>query len=141
MNKQPCVFCELTNTWPRELIIGELEYSNVVLSQDQFFLGWCLVIAKSHVIDLFELSSAARSNLDGDVKKVSGALREILKPDLFNYAAFGNVVPHLHWNVIPRYMDDTLWGGPPWPHSPLPQDPIDSTILAAKIREKIKAKI
>jgi diadenosine tetraphosphate (Ap4A) HIT family hydrolase len=27
-------------------------------------------------------------------------------PDKVNPASLGNVVPHLHWHVIPRYLDD-----------------------------------
>jgi diadenosine tetraphosphate (Ap4A) HIT family hydrolase len=28
--------------------------------------------------------------------------------------SLGNVVPHLHWHIIPRYVDDPKWGAPIW---------------------------
>jgi len=43
------------------------------------------------------------------------ALRRVVQPDKINLASFGNVVPHLHWHVIPRWRDDSrfpesIWG-------------------------------
>jgi len=26
----------------------------------------------------------------------------------------GNVVPHLHWQIVPRYRSDPRWGAPVW---------------------------
>ena len=31
-----------------------------------------------------------------------------------NVASLGNVVPHLHWHVIPRYADDAHFPAPVW---------------------------
>ena len=36
------------------------------------------------------------------------------KPDHMNVESLGNVMPHLHWHVIPRYKDDGRWGHPIW---------------------------
>ncbi len=33
-------------------------------------------------------------------------MRELLEPEKINLASFGNMVPHLHWHVIPRFADD-----------------------------------
>ncbi|MCY1244752.1 hypothetical protein D9M72_578480 [compost metagenome] len=40
-----------------------------------------------------------------------------MAPDKVNLAAFGNMVPHLHWHIIPRYRWDThfpeaIWAAP-----------------------------
>jgi diadenosine tetraphosphate (Ap4A) HIT family hydrolase len=45
---------------------------------------------------------------------VEAALREIMAPDKINLASLGNVVPHLHWHVIPRYRDDKHFPEPIW---------------------------
>jgi len=42
------------------------------------------------------------------------ALREALAPDKVNLASLGNVVPHLHWHVIPRFRDDRHFPAPIW---------------------------
>jgi len=49
------------------------------------------------------------------VMATEAALRSALHPDKINLASFGNMVPHLHWHVIPRYRDDrhfpeSVWG-------------------------------
>ena len=48
---------------------------------------------------------------------VEAAVREIVQPDKINLASLGNVVPHLHWHVIPRWQDDVnfpdvIWAAP-----------------------------
>ena len=41
-------------------------------------------------------------------------LRTVLAPDKINLASLGNVVPHLHWHVIPRFADDAHFPAPVW---------------------------
>ena len=48
------------------------------------------------------------------VYTVEGLLREFLAPDKINLASFGNVVPHLHWHVIPRFADDPHFPNSVW---------------------------
>jgi diadenosine tetraphosphate (Ap4A) HIT family hydrolase len=38
----------------------------------------------------------------------------VLQPDKINLASLGNVVPHLHWHVIPRFADDPHFPNPVW---------------------------
>lgn len=45
---------------------------------------------------------------------VEQALRELLKPDKINLASLGNMTPHLHWHVIPRFHDDRHFPNPVW---------------------------
>jgi len=42
------------------------------------------------------------------------ALREVLAPDKINLASLGNMIPHLHWHIIPRYLDDPHFPRPIW---------------------------
>jgi diadenosine tetraphosphate (Ap4A) HIT family hydrolase len=49
-----------------------------------------------------------------DLHRAEGALIETLAPDHINIAILGNVVPHLHWIIVPRYRDDPRWGAPVW---------------------------
>jgi diadenosine tetraphosphate (Ap4A) HIT family hydrolase len=46
--------------------------------------------------------------------QVEQVLREVMQPEKINLASFGNVVPHLHWHVIPRYTDDVHFPQPVW---------------------------
>jgi diadenosine tetraphosphate (Ap4A) HIT family hydrolase len=60
------------------------------------------------------LRAADRALLMDAVWKVEEALREIMQPDKVNLASFGNVVPHLHWHVIPRFQGDAHFPNPIW---------------------------
>ena len=77
--------------------------------------GLCRVIAQVHVKEMSDLDRTARTRTMDVVLAVEEALREVLAPDKINLASFGNVVPHLHWHVIPRFEDDAhfpnaIWG-------------------------------
>ena len=45
---------------------------------------------------------------------VEEAIRHVMQPDKINLAALGNMVPHIHWHVIPRYKDDAYFPGSVW---------------------------
>ena len=45
---------------------------------------------------------------------VEGALRASLSPHKMNVASLGNLTPHLHWHVIPRFKDDPAFPKPVW---------------------------
>jgi diadenosine tetraphosphate (Ap4A) HIT family hydrolase len=45
---------------------------------------------------------------------VEEAVRHVMHPDKVNIAALGNMVPHIHWHVIPRYKDDAFFPGSAW---------------------------
>jgi diadenosine tetraphosphate (Ap4A) HIT family hydrolase len=45
---------------------------------------------------------------------VEAALRSLVAPDKINLAALGNMVPHLHWHVIPRWRDDSHFPAAIW---------------------------
>jgi diadenosine tetraphosphate (Ap4A) HIT family hydrolase len=42
------------------------------------------------------------------------ALRQLYRPDKVNLASLGNVVPHVHWHVIARFVDDAHFPDPIW---------------------------
>jgi len=45
---------------------------------------------------------------------VETAVREIARPDKINLASLGNMVPHVHWHVIPRWADDVNFPDAIW---------------------------
>jgi diadenosine tetraphosphate (Ap4A) HIT family hydrolase len=52
------------------------------------------------------------------VFKVESALRKSLAPVKMNIASLGNLTPHLHWHVIPRYVEDPTFPKPIWAVDP-----------------------
>jgi diadenosine tetraphosphate (Ap4A) HIT family hydrolase len=59
-----------------------------------------------------------------------------MHPDKVNIAALGNMVPHIHWHVIPRFKDDAFYPGSAW--SVRTQDAsVDSLSKRKKLSEKL----
>jgi diadenosine tetraphosphate (Ap4A) HIT family hydrolase len=78
------------------------------------FPGFCRVIWNAHVAEMSELAPPDAAHLMEVVLAVERAVRTALGPDKINLASLGNVVPHLHWHVIPRWRDDSHFPGPIW---------------------------
>ena len=45
---------------------------------------------------------------------VERAVRDAMAPHKMNVASLGNMVPHVHWHVIPRFSDYRHFPGPVW---------------------------
>jgi diadenosine tetraphosphate (Ap4A) HIT family hydrolase len=85
----------------------------VVLTAEPF-PGFCRVIWNAHVPEMTDLVPADRAHLMQVVFAVEAALRARLSPTKMNLAQLGNMTPHLHWHVIPRFADDSHFPQPVW---------------------------
>jgi diadenosine tetraphosphate (Ap4A) HIT family hydrolase len=61
-----------------------------------------------------DLEPAQSARLMRVVLATERALRDLVVPDKINLASLGNVVPHVHWHVIPRWQDDSRFPRPIW---------------------------
>ena len=89
-------------------------FARVVLVGDADHPGFCRVILNAHKKEMTDLAEVERNRLMNAVYVVEKLLRELLQPEKINLASFGNMVPHLHWHVIPRYADDPHFPGSVW---------------------------
>lgn len=93
--------------------VCKLEASTLYLDRNQTYRGHCqLIYDGGHVAGLEYLSQEECARLMGDLHHAAGAISRACSPALMNYASFGNVVPHLHWHLVPRYRSDPRWGMP-----------------------------
>ena len=76
--------------------------------------GFCRVIWREHVREMSDLPGADRDHLMTLVFATETALRALYRPIKINLASLGNVVPHLHWHVVPRFADDPQFPAPIW---------------------------
>ena len=67
-----------------------------------------------HVTRLDQLTSDEWLAYAADLHRVVSAIVAVCKPDHINVESLGNLVPHLHWHVVPRYKNDGRWGQPIW---------------------------
>ena len=116
----------------------------VILVNDPDLPGFCRVIWNHHVAEMTDLSYGEREHLMTLVFAVEEAIRHVMHPDKVNIAALGNMVPHIHWHVIPRYQDDAFYPGSAW--SKRVQETPEAILLerrrkAAELVEAIKAEI
>jgi len=86
----------------------------VVYIDEPGYRGFCRVIWTTHVKEMTDLPEDARAHLMRVVFAVEAVLRELLRPDKLNLASLGNVTPHLHWHVIPRFSEDPHFPNPVW---------------------------
>ena len=85
-----------------------------VVIVDERFAGFCRVVWNAHVREMTDLAPSERHHLMDIVFAAENALRALLSPHKINLASLGNVVPHLHWHVIPRFEDDSHFPNPVW---------------------------
>lgn len=95
-------------------VIHRDEYLRVVLVDEPDYPGFCRVIWNAHVKEMTDLADEDRARLMAAVWQVEAVLRAALQPDKINLACLGNMTPHLHWHVIPRYADDPHFPDAVW---------------------------
>lgn len=83
-------------------------------AEGEAFPGYCRVVWRAHVAEMTELDPGSRRHLMNVVYAVEAALRSLVGPDKVNLATLGNMVPHLHWHVIPRWRDDSHFPAAIW---------------------------
>jgi diadenosine tetraphosphate (Ap4A) HIT family hydrolase len=104
--------CELCDS-QGDVIINTPQW-RVVLVDDAHYPGFCRVIWNAHVKEMSDLTPDQRTMLMSVVWEVESAIRNVMKPHKINVASLGNVTPHLHWHVIPRFTDDMHFPNPIW---------------------------
>lgn len=105
--------CELCETTGGELLWQDA-FCRVILVDDRDYPGFCRVIWHEHIKEMSDLTAVQQNRLMRVVFAVESALRDTLKPEKINLASLGNVVPHLHWHVIPRFRNDKHFPNPIW---------------------------
>ena len=105
--------CDLCETVGGELLWQDAR-CRVVLVDDPDYAGFCRVIWQQHVREMTDLSAHDRKHFMSVVFAVEEVLRAELKPEKINLACLGNMTPHLHWHVIPRFHDDKHFPNPIW---------------------------
>jgi diadenosine tetraphosphate (Ap4A) HIT family hydrolase len=88
------------------------------------YRGFCRVIWNAHVKEMTDLVVVERSVFMKAVFKLEAVLRAHLNPEKMNIASLGNMTPHLHWHVIPRFIGDATFPKPIWA---VPADAMDHT--------------
>lgn len=125
MTHAPCDLCQCDGG---EILHRHAKY-RVVLVDDPLYPGFCRVVWHDHVREMTDLSVDDRWLVTKAVWAVETAIREVMAPAKVNVASLGNMTPHVHWHVIPRFADDATFPGAVW--APVVRE-TPSNVLAAR---------
>lgn len=120
---EPCVLCAEDG--------GRLLWRNgtlrVVAVDDPELPGYTRVIRRRHHAEMSDLEPHERQELMRAVFLVEGVQREVLAADKINLASPGNMTPHLHWHVMPRWRDDPWFPDSIWAPRRAPAAPAQAS--------------
>jgi len=83
--------------------LASLRQSVAILHKHQPFPGWCTLWLKDHCEHTDQLPRSRQLELWEDVADLARAIRAVTGCRRLNYENLGNVVPHVHWHLIPRF--------------------------------------
>ena len=124
---EECLFCKIVK--------GELPSSKIY--EDENTLAFLdlfpvnkrnsLVISKEHYENIFDVPEEILSKISSVVKKVAGAVKKGVNADGISIAqsngkSAGQVIPHIHFHVMPRFKEDGL---KLWPQGKYDEDEME----------------
>ena len=109
-----------------------MSFSRLFLAKNQFVTGYCVMMCREHVIEPYELTDNERSKFFDDLAVAGKGLQEAFKADKMNYNILGNVIPHLHVHILPRYFTDSA------PNRPIDPGQKEVYLSEAEYAERIK---
>lgn len=123
-------------------LVAEMETGWAVMGPVQYFRGYCLLIAKSPASDLEDLPRPDRQKFLLEMMMLSEAIASAVRPHKMNLESLGNQVPHLHWHLFPRQLEEPGRLLPVWVTLPAPEQLDSYRFSAARhgtLRDSIRA--
>lgn len=126
-------------------VVTELDTCYVVLGDFQAWRGYTLLLCKDCRPELHDLPPDRRAKFLQEMSLVAESVWNVFRPVKLNYEMLGNLVPHMHWHLFPRYADDPERARPVWfrygeaqtdPRYQLP--PQEMETMKARLREEIR---
>ena len=139
-----CDLCKLLADPAPETLVWRDARLSVVLVSEANYPGFARVVWNEHVKEMTDLAPADRAHVMHAVWQVEAAVRAVMAPAKVNLASFGNMTPHVHWHVIPRYADDVHFPNPTWgeaQRAPHPAALAERRALLPELRATIAANL
>lgn len=106
-----CFYCRKDQRLHDLMIeIAPLSVSTLYLFKEQTHPGRCVVAYRGHVNELYELPAAELAAFTQDVARAAKAIRTAMGAAKINYGAYSDKLPHLHFHLVPKYVDGPAWG-------------------------------
>jgi diadenosine tetraphosphate (Ap4A) HIT family hydrolase len=139
-----CDLCKLLASPPAGVLVWQDAQLSVVLVDEPHYPGFARVVWHAHVKEMTDLAPSEREHVMWAVWQVDAAQRAVMAPDKINVASFGNMTPHVHWHVIPRFANDVHFPQPTWgpaQREPVPQELAARRALLPPLRAAIVANL
>lgn len=112
-----CPLCEreqqlLQNKYP--YLIHEFPHSWWLLGEHQYYRGYSVLLVKGHAREMTDLDARVSGAIFQELLVAQRATEQAFRPHKMNLHSLGNVVPHMHWHLFPRYSDDPHKLDPVW---------------------------
>jgi diadenosine tetraphosphate (Ap4A) HIT family hydrolase len=112
MKNQNCKYCQAPERIDVALKTAELEITNLYVTFDQSYKGRCILALKTHKTEFFLLDKDEQAAFSRDLAKAAKAIWDAFKPDKLNYMVCGDLYPHFHMHLVPKYEGGKTWGVP-----------------------------
>jgi histidine triad (HIT) family protein len=108
-----CIFCQIVNGEISSIKIYEDEKTMAFLDVSPVNYGHTLVIPKEHYVNMEGVPEEELYAIITTVKKIGAAIKDGLNAPGYNIQenndpVAGQVIPHLHFHIIPRVQNDGL---------------------------------
>ena len=87
------------------------EYSSLYLFKEQSHPGRMVVAYRGHVREIVDIAPEQLQAYMADVARIARLIHKMFHPQKVNYGAFGDLNPHLHFHLVPKYEGQFEWGG------------------------------
>ncbi|MDO8667799.1 MAG: HIT family protein [bacterium] len=109
----PCIFCKIINGEISSYKVYEDEETLAFLDINPVNPGHTLVVSKKHYANIEETDEETLCRVINIVKKVGLSLKKNLSVRGYNVQmnndpVAGQIIPHLHFHVVPRTENDSL---------------------------------
>ncbi|VTR99296.1 HIT family protein [Tuwongella immobilis] len=107
MAEADCPLCQaIAAGYAADTLVWEFPHSLAILGPWQYYHGYCVLISKTHARELNRLPAKVRRDYLEEMSVLADAVESAFAPRKLNIESLGNVVPHLHWHLFPRYETD-----------------------------------
>ena len=106
-----CMYCE-RDARQSELMypVKEYELATVFLHRNTVYPGRCILAMNRHVRTMTDLSDEERDAFFAIATSVARAIEAVFSPDQINYLMLGDIRPHLHLHLVPKYENGADFG-------------------------------
>jgi diadenosine tetraphosphate (Ap4A) HIT family hydrolase len=125
-------------------LVAKLKAGSLYLGKNQTYRGHCsLVLDVRHAARPDQLSNEEWLDYSSDIRSSVAVIMRIVKADHVNIETLGNVFPHMHTHIVPRYENDPRWGLPIWTTATTDMldtrlDPAEHAQLLQQMRDAFK---